>query len=266
MSEKLYALLLRLYPARFRRAYGDEAMQVFRERLRDERGFGARVRLWLEILADVGRSAPQEHRRAATIPARGASGVPSFYILEDQAPRPGTFVFGTALALAGLGTFTFLLNHGGNTPRFQTITYGTMRAGAVQSDAGAGTPPVARAKGGELDVAEQHRVIQAIMGAMNGSYRDKTGARAIVQALSTREADGDYAEISEGDIFAAALTTQMHAITRDPEVTVYYTAGAKSRAPEAARRIDARFAMTIEEPAPAAGAPSGRSSPPAVRM
>ena len=170
-------------------------------------------------------------------------------------------MFGTALALAGLGTFAFLLNHGGNTPRFQTITYGTMRAGAVQSDAGAGagTPPAGRVAGGELDAAEQHRVIQAIIGAMNGSYRGKTGARAIVQALTTREADGDYAEIAEGDIFASALTTQMHAITRDPEVTVYYTAGAKWYVPAEARRIDARFAMTIEEPAPAAGAPSGRS-------
>jgi hypothetical protein len=39
MSEKLYALLLRLYPSRFRRAYGDEAQQLVRDRLRDESGF-----------------------------------------------------------------------------------------------------------------------------------------------------------------------------------------------------------------------------------
>jgi hypothetical protein len=32
MSEKLYCLLLRLYPSRFRTRYGDEALQVFRER------------------------------------------------------------------------------------------------------------------------------------------------------------------------------------------------------------------------------------------
>ena len=31
MSEKIFAFLLRLYPAHFRRAYGDEALQLFRD-------------------------------------------------------------------------------------------------------------------------------------------------------------------------------------------------------------------------------------------
>lgn len=250
MSEKLYALLLRLYPARFRAAYGEEAMQVFRDRLRDERGIRARVRLWLDVLADLVRSAPQEHRRAAavTLPLPRASGVPSFSMLEDEAPRPGTFVFGAALALAGLGTFAFLLNHGGNTQIFQAPSYGVMQGGVAQSnrEAAAGAPqqPEAR-EPGMLDEAERRRVIQAIVGAMNGPYRNASGSRAIVQALSTREAAGDYAQIGEGDIFASALTTQMHAITSDPEVSVYFTAGGKSREPRGAQRIDERFAMTI---------------------
>ena len=34
MSEKIYSLLLRLYPARFRQQYGAEALQLFRDRLR----------------------------------------------------------------------------------------------------------------------------------------------------------------------------------------------------------------------------------------
>ena len=38
MSEKIYALLLRLYPAHFLKNYGDEALQLFRDRSRDERG------------------------------------------------------------------------------------------------------------------------------------------------------------------------------------------------------------------------------------
>jgi hypothetical protein len=37
MSEKIYALLLRLYPARFRAKYADAAMELFRDRARDER-------------------------------------------------------------------------------------------------------------------------------------------------------------------------------------------------------------------------------------
>jgi len=32
MSEKIYACLLRLYPANFRQAHGDDALQLFRDR------------------------------------------------------------------------------------------------------------------------------------------------------------------------------------------------------------------------------------------
>jgi hypothetical protein len=35
MSEKLYACLLRLYPPNFRQAHGDDAIQLFRDPLRD---------------------------------------------------------------------------------------------------------------------------------------------------------------------------------------------------------------------------------------
>lgn len=251
MSEKLYALLLRLYPARFRAAYGDEAMQVFRDRLRDDRGFRARVRLWLDVLLDLVRSMPQEHRRAAAVAAISvprAPGVPSFYMLEDETPRPGSFVFGAALALAGLGTFAFLLGHGGNTQIFGAASYSAMQGGVSPSGGGsAAAPPPPAPVASELDAAEQHRVIQAIVAEMTGPCRHASGAGAIVQALTAREAAGDYVQIGEGDIFASALTTQMHAITSDPEVSIFFTANGKSREPEGAQRIDKRFAMTIRE-------------------
>jgi hypothetical protein len=38
MSEKIYALLVRLYPSHFREAYGEAALQLFRDRARDEKG------------------------------------------------------------------------------------------------------------------------------------------------------------------------------------------------------------------------------------
>lgn len=252
MSEKLYALLLRMYPRHFRGAYGDEAMQVFRDRLRDDRGFPARVRLWFDVLADLGRSVPQEYRRAAraaaATPVPGMSGVPSFYMLEDEAPRPGTFVFGAALALAGLGTFVFLLSHGGNTLHFRMASYGALQSRVSPSGWGAAAapPPAARAPGVfQLNEAEQHRVIQAIIGEMTTHYRGANGARKIAEALATREADGDYAEIAEGDIFAAALTTQMHAITTEPEVSVFFAAAEAPPGPGTWYRVDEHFSITI---------------------
>ena len=52
MSEKIYAFLLRLYPSRFRQQYGAEAVQLFQDRLRDERGLLPRLRLWIDLISD----------------------------------------------------------------------------------------------------------------------------------------------------------------------------------------------------------------------
>jgi hypothetical protein len=54
--DRLYALLLRAYPARFRAAYGREMLLVVREQHRDRtRSVAA---FWFELLLDVARSAP----------------------------------------------------------------------------------------------------------------------------------------------------------------------------------------------------------------
>ena len=61
MSEKLYAWLLRLYPSHFREDYGEEALRLFRDRARDERGFFPRLRLWLDLFFDFTISLPGEY-------------------------------------------------------------------------------------------------------------------------------------------------------------------------------------------------------------
>lgn len=64
VSPRLYRLLLQVYPAEFRREYGREMQQVFRELCRDELSrsgkFGL-LRLWLRTLADLICTAPGEH-------------------------------------------------------------------------------------------------------------------------------------------------------------------------------------------------------------
>ena len=52
MSERIYRWLLRLYPAQFRAAYEDAALQLFRDRLRDMRSFAGLAALWMRTLAD----------------------------------------------------------------------------------------------------------------------------------------------------------------------------------------------------------------------
>lgn len=64
MSEKIYVLLLKLYPNHFRRAYGDEAVRLVLDRARDEKGFFRGVRLWLDLLVDLAISLPREYSKA----------------------------------------------------------------------------------------------------------------------------------------------------------------------------------------------------------
>jgi len=59
-GERLYGLILALYPERFRREYGGEMQQTFREMLADEE-IGA-WRVWVRVLVDVPGSVLVEHR------------------------------------------------------------------------------------------------------------------------------------------------------------------------------------------------------------
>src|ERR1700736_2796004 len=104
MSEKIYAWLLRLYSSHFRQAYGEAALQLFRDRSRHERGFFPALRLWLDLLADLAISVPLQYHRVqpAIIGAsalRRPDGLPSFHVLEGQSPRLGALLLGGVLSL-----------------------------------------------------------------------------------------------------------------------------------------------------------------------
>jgi hypothetical protein len=67
LALRVYGALLRLYPARYRQAYGPVMAQLFRDLLRDadaQAGAGRRAApllgLWLRVLFDTLRSAPAE--------------------------------------------------------------------------------------------------------------------------------------------------------------------------------------------------------------
>jgi hypothetical protein len=121
MSEKIYACLLRLFPSAFREAYGEEALQLFRDRARDERGFFRTLRLWLDLLADLAISVPREYRRVrpalfgAAVQPRLA-GAPSFFVLREESPGPGALLLGSAVSMVALSLFSVLLGHGNHRP------------------------------------------------------------------------------------------------------------------------------------------------------
>jgi uncharacterized protein (TIGR03435 family) len=104
MSERIYALLLRLYPSHFRAHYGEEALQLFRDRAREEPA----LRLWAALLIDLIRSVPRVHFRPAPA-AAPASGL-MFTTLESEAPPAPMIAFG-ALASVMLLLCAAALSH-----------------------------------------------------------------------------------------------------------------------------------------------------------
>jgi hypothetical protein len=119
MSEKIYAFLLRLFPNHFRQAYGDDALQLVRDRLRDEPGFLPRLRLWFDLLRDLAFSVPREYRQTrstltADLLQRNSGEVLSFRVLQGEPPRPEAIFFGGLLSLAAVGIFAIAIGHAGN--------------------------------------------------------------------------------------------------------------------------------------------------------
>jgi hypothetical protein len=117
MSEKLFALLLRLYPAHFRSRFGEESLQLLRDRLRDERGLRARLLLAFDLLSDTALALPRAHRMPAPaiVPAAAASssGPPSFRLLEAQSLRPSALFLASIIGFTAIATFAVLLRYAG---------------------------------------------------------------------------------------------------------------------------------------------------------
>jgi hypothetical protein len=117
MSEKIYACLLRLLPPSFRRRYQEEALQLLRDRFRDERGFYHRLRLILDLITDIVGALPQAYRNSYAEVAAAASltpqfdGVPSFRILQKEPLRRGAIATAGILSVTALATFAFVMGH-----------------------------------------------------------------------------------------------------------------------------------------------------------
>jgi hypothetical protein len=60
-SVDLYRILLKAYPARYRRQYEEAMAQCFRDQLRAADTRGKRVRLWFRTIADFALNAPARH-------------------------------------------------------------------------------------------------------------------------------------------------------------------------------------------------------------
>ncbi len=115
MSEKIYTRLLRLYPSSFRKEYEGEALQLIRDRLRDETGFLKRARLWWDLVTDVLAALPSAYRNSYAVTEAAslsvnAAGIPSFKLLSKEPLGRGSILAGGTISLIALAAFAFLLS------------------------------------------------------------------------------------------------------------------------------------------------------------
>lgn len=121
LSARAYGWLLRLYPAAFRRAYGRDMAQVFRDACLDAHaraGAWGVLLLWCPILRDLAANAAGEHVAAL----RGREGGLELMTVEGRAGRSVLLWWIIAGVLGwGMPRLPSLLPHGG--PAYQG-TYG----------------------------------------------------------------------------------------------------------------------------------------------
>lgn len=66
LSEKVYRVLVKAYPAHYRARYAEPMQQLFRDGLRDAHTFAERAALWMRTLADWAVSVPARYWEGAT--------------------------------------------------------------------------------------------------------------------------------------------------------------------------------------------------------
>ena len=242
--EKIYALLLRLYPARFRDEYGEEALQLLRDRSRDEKGWARTLRLWMDLAGDLAFSLPRCYLRPARAeaPARlMTDGLPSFHVVGSEAPRPAALLFGAVLSVVALFAVLILLNHAGS---YRILS---SRSDASQPEAPATWPAGAGPAGTQtgrtrspqrsasaaaillddrfrIDAQERHRVIEAAAADVDKYYVDSEIAKKTADTLLEHETKGDYDAVTDGQVLADLLSQQMEHVSHDPQLIMTYQA------------------------------------------
>lgn len=209
MSDWWCARLLRLYPKAFQREYGAEAFQLMRDRWRDERGVLLRLRLCLDLIADLAAVwvANLSPAKPILMSANAAAGrAPSLLIPESSSRRPQRLASGTAsiVMFAAFGAM-FHPNAPGEV--------GTRLLISSLSDGGPAGPDHSATQPTELDPANHHRLIETIAANLTQHYFDAAIGQQLADAVLHRARRGDY-DVPPGPDLAARVNTDIQDTSR----------------------------------------------------
>jgi len=202
MSEKVYAMLLRLHSRRFRDEYGDEAIQLFRDRWRDERGLWGRCRLCWDLAVDLTTSVPLVFGDAA---AHAPAGSLCFGLISDAPPRREALFAGGVVSLAILLALPWTMGKGARGYNANAGFGGAMAGTAGKTPSLAGT--------GKR--VEQERMVHAVIETLRENYPDAEAAQRMIEALRTLDWDGMFARVASEQELVELLTTVMRDASGD---------------------------------------------------
>ena len=220
MSERILALLLRLYPARFRADYGGEALQLFRDRVRDEKGIIVKLRLAFDLLFDlilcnIRGYHPRPLQAARTSVHRHVIGIPSFYVFEETRIHRGALLMGVLLTCVILVSSSVILSSGaagGSQLRISRPSLQFFGISILQSF-----------KRSNPNADEWRRVVNAVSSNLKQYYIDQALAQEMAHALQTHEQNGDYNAVRNGAAFADLLSKQLRDISHDMRLDVVFS-------------------------------------------
>ena len=250
MCERIFAMLFRLYPAGFRAKYGDEALRLLHDRLRDEKGGLSRARLTFDLLKDFATGLPLAYMHgksgAAALP-QPADGVPHFGSLAIEPMRPGSFALGSVVSIAMLSALGFALAHGPrylpgtdrgkmtpieaaiarlNRPMLQGSTeIAAKNAGAAAATQGTRNATVTNVVSipTEISAEERELVVGRVAAILRERYFDPQAAQRASDAILQHEQRGDYEALADGRTLAAHLTADIRYATEDMHLVVVHS-------------------------------------------
>ena len=207
MFERFCALLLRIYPAGFRRAYGRESAQLIRDRARHERGVFRRARLLVDLAIDLCATWRHGWQLATPLVAR-MDGTPRFDIIEVHGPHPAALAAGMLTSMLMFASFTLLFQPTAHPPRLAQVGEGSgIETPGADVDDSALLTVVPNSDG-------QHELVAAIAANLRQFYYDRAIGQQLAEALLVHDRQREYESLDFFPELAARINMDIQAASR----------------------------------------------------
>lgn len=208
MFETLCALLLRLYPGGFRRAYGRDAVQLVRDRARHERGAVLRARLLMDLAIDLCATSVRGWQHDEPLLTRIDSG-PRFDIIEGHGGlRPKALVAGLLTSTLMFASFALLFQPKA-PPDMPARLGGGPASEAPVGDANDSPPAPAAA-----DPETHNPLVAAVAATLENRYVDHAIGQQLAQALLAADGQGEYKSLGMGADLVARINRDILTASR----------------------------------------------------